>query len=140
MTIRIRRLVMMYVRTLDCPPYHLILKKTIWITNRRSYFYARRAGTSHYKLQVFNLQRNSAMPLLSLHALHFQIPAIQLGQRHHHCSNANSQPSSTNYQSLTVQHPPRCCCYSSLVETRMFHNPGLVLIRMFLITKRLPLR
>jgi len=66
-----------------------------------------------------------------------QIPEIQLGQWHHHCSSAKIQPSSTNYQSLIVHHPPRRCRYARPVETRMFHNPRPVEIRMFPNTTRL---
>jgi len=138
--IQIWRSVMTKVRTLESLPYCQTSKKTIRITNRRSCFKARRAGTCHYKVQAFHCQRNGAVPILSLHALRFQLPEIQLGQWHHHCSNAKSQSSSTNYPSLMVHHPPRRCRYASLVETRMFRNPRPVQIRTFPNTKRLLLR
>jgi len=48
--------------------------------------------------------------------------------------------SSTNYPSPMVHYPPRCCRYATLVETRMFHNPRPVQIRMFPNTKMLLLR
>jgi len=130
----------MKVKTPQSPPYCLTSKKTIWITNRRSYFLARRTGRGHYELQEFHCQRKGAVPILLLHTLRFQLPEIQLTQWHHHCSNAKSHSSSTNHASLTVHHPPRRCRYTSLVETRMFHNPSPVQIRTFPNTKRQLLR
>jgi len=50
------------------------------------------------------------------------------------------QPSSTSYPSLTVHHLPRCCHYTSLVETRMLNNPRPVEVKMFSNTKRLLVR
>ena len=135
MTIPIWRSIIMKVRALESPPYHLTSKKTIWITNRWIYYLARHAGTSHYKLQGFHCQNNRAMLILSLHILCFQVSEIQPGQWHHHCPNAKCKPSTTNYLSLTVHLPPRHCRYPRLVEKRMFHNPTPVRIRMFLNTK-----
>jgi len=141
MTTLISRLVMTTVRTPESPPYHLTSKKTIWIINRRSFILVRRAGRSHYALQGFHCQRNLAVPILSFHTLRFQIPEIYLQQWHHHSSNAKSHPSSTNYLSLTVHHPPGHWCFpTSLVETRIVHNLRPVVIRMFPNTKRLLLR
>jgi len=75
------------------------------------------------------------MLILSLLSLRFQIPEIHLGQLPHLCSHAESQPSSTHYLSLTMHHWPRCCCYPSLVYTRMFHNTRPVEMRTFPKTK-----
>jgi len=99
------------------------------------------ARTSHYALHGFHCQRKRAVPILSLHTLRFQILEIYLRQRHHHCSNAKSHPSSTNYPSLTVHHSPRHWCFpTSLVDTRIFHNPRPVVIRTFHNNKRALLR
>jgi len=98
-------------------------------------------GTSHYALQGFHCHRNRAVLILSLDAFCFQIPEINLRQWHHHCSNAKSHPASTNYPSLTVQHPPGHWCFpTSLVETRIFHNPRPLAIGIFPNTKTLLLR
>jgi len=141
MTRPIRRSVMTNVRTPESLPYHPTSKKTIWIIIRRSFIWVRRAGINHYALQGFHCQRNGAVPILSLYALHIQIPEIYLRQWHHHCSNAKSQPSSTNFPSLTVHHPAGHWCFpTSRVETRIFHNPRPVVIRTFPNTKRLLLR
>jgi len=137
MTIPIRRLVVTPVSTPESPPYCPTSETTIWIIIRRSCFLARHAGTSHFKLQGVLCQWHWALSILSLHVLRFQIPEIQPGQWHHHCSNAKSRPSSTNYQSPTLHHTPRCCCYASLVDTEMFHNPRPVQIRAFPNTKSL---
>jgi len=128
------------VRTLKSPRYHPTSKKTICITSRRCYFLARCTGTSLYKLQGLHCERNVDVPILLLHALCFQIPENHLGQWHHHCSNANSQPFTTIHPSPTMHHPPRRCHNPSLVETRMFHNPRPVQSRTFPNTKRLLLK
>jgi len=129
------------VRTPENPRYHPTSKKMIWIINRISSVLVRRAGRSHYALQGFHCQRHGVLPILSLHALHFQIPQIYLRQWHHHCSNAKSHPSSPKYHSLTVHHPPGHWCFPpSLVETRIFHNPRPVVIRTFPNTNRALLR
>jgi len=141
MTRPIRRTVMTKARTPESLPYEQTTKKKIWIINKSSFIYLRCAGLSHYALQGFHCQRAGAGPILSLHALRCQIPEIYLPQWHHHCSNANSQPSLTNFPSLTVHHPARHWCFpTSLVETRIFHNPRPVVIRTFPNTKRLHLR
>ena len=82
----------------------------------------------------FPLPKQQRSAVLSFNALHFQIPKIQLRQCHHHCSHANSQPSSTPLLSLMVQ-PPRCSHYSSPLETRILHNQRPVDIRIFTNTK-----
>jgi len=129
------------VTTLESPPYCLTSKKMIWIINRRSFNYVRHAGTSHYALQGFHCRRNSAVPILSLHALCFQIPEIYLQQRNHHCSNSTSHLSSTNYPRLTVHHLPGHWCFpTSLGETRKVHNTRPVVIRTFSNNKGLDLR
>jgi len=92
-------------------------------------------GLTCYKAQGFHHQRNEAMPILTLHAPCFQLSDIHPGQLHHHCSNANRKPSSTNHPRLTMHYPRRCCCNPSLVETRMLHNQSPVQIRMFPNTK-----
>ena len=76
-------------------------------------------------------QRNGAVPLLSLPALHFRS-----GPSHHHCSNAENQPS-TNLASLTLY---RCSRFPRPVETRMFLNQRPVEITTFGNTKWLLLR
>jgi len=87
------------------------------------------------------LPENGAMPTLSLHALCFQMPKIHLRQWHHQSSNFKCQPSSTNHWNLAAYHMPGDWCYpTSLLETRMLHNPRCVVIRMFPTTKRLLLR
>jgi len=91
--------------------------------NRRFCCFARRAWTRLHEIQKFHCERNGAVLILSLYALHHQIPEMQVGQWHQHCSNAKSQPSSTYYPSLTVHYPPRHCPYVSEVQTRIFHNP-----------------
>jgi len=58
------------------------------------------------------------VPILILHALYFQIPENRLGQWHHHCSNTQTQPYSTNHPSLTIHHLPRRCSNPSLVEAQ----------------------
>jgi len=97
--------------------------------------------TSHYTQQGFHWHTNRAVPILSLHALHFQIVIIYLQQWHHHFLNANSYPSSTNFPIMTVHHLSRPWCFPpSLVETRIFHNPRPLGTRTFHNTKRLHLR
>lgn len=117
------------VRAPESPPYCLTSKMTIWITNWRFFFQDRYARRSHQELQRIDCQCTSAEPIVSWHALPFQMPEIPLSQWQHHCSNTNSQLFSTNYPSLTVHHPPGCCCYASQLETRILHNPRLVLFR-----------
>jgi len=127
-------------RTPKCPHYQLALKKTIWITGRRFYFWTRGTGTCLYTLQGFHYQRDRAVPILLLHALRFLIPKNHLDQWHHCCSNAESRPSPTNHPSLTMHHLPRCCRKPRLLETRMINNPRPVQIRTFRYHKRLLLR
>jgi hypothetical protein len=70
--------------------------------------------------------------MLMLDALSVQIRENHLGQhQHHHCSHANSQPSSTMYVCLTIYHLPRHGHYPSLMETRILHNLWLVQTRTF---------
>jgi len=137
----IRRSKLTTVRTQESPPYHPTSKMTILIINSRSFIWASRAGTRHYAPEGFHCQRNGAVLILSLHALCFQIPEIDLWQWHHHCSNAKSHPSSTNHPNLTVHHPPRHWCFpTNPVETTIFHNPRPGVIRTFPNTKRALLR
>ena len=87
------------------------------------------------------LPKNRAVPILALHTLCFEIAEIYLLQWHHHCSNTKSHPSSTNYPSLTMYDSPGHWYFpTSLAETRIFHNPRPVVIKMFPNTKRLHLR
>lgn len=122
---------MMKVKTAESPPNHPASTKPIWITNRQSHFKARHLGTTDYELQGFHCQSNGALPILLLHAFCFEILEIHLGQWHHHCSNVKSQPSSTNYPSVTQHSAPRNCAYPSLVQTRIYHNPRRAEIRTF---------
>jgi len=129
MIIQKRRLAMTSVRILKCLPSFQTFKNTIWICNRRSNLSALCGGSSHCELQGLHCERNGAMWILSLHTLHVSLPKIQLGQLHHHCSNAKSQASSIHYPSLTMHRPPRRSRYPILLKTRRFPN-----------TKRLRLR
>jgi len=70
---------MTIVRTPKSPPYHLPTKKTIWIINSGFFILVRHAGTRHYAPEGFHWHRNGAMPILSFHALCFQIPQHQKG-------------------------------------------------------------
>ena len=131
MMIPIRRLPIMTLRIPESPPCHLTIMKTFWIINRRFFIQARCTGARHYELYRFHCQSNIAVPILSLHALHSQIPEIQLWQLCHFCSNTERQPSSPNYLSHTMHHPPRRCHYLCLVQTWMLHNPRPVEICIF---------
>jgi len=127
----------MRVKTLESPPCHPISKKTIWPTSRRSYIKTRRAVIRQYELQGRHGQRNGAVQILSLPALHFQICDIQPGPWHQHCSNAKSQPS-TYHVSLTLYRRSR---FPRLVVITICLNTSLVVvITTFPNTKRLRLR
>jgi hypothetical protein len=136
LTISIWRSAKMTVKTLESPPCHPILKKTIWTTGRRSYILTRCAVIRQCELQGFHCQRHRAVRILSLSALHIQIYHIRSEPSHHHCPNAEGQPS-TYHVSLTVHRLSR---FPRLVETRMFLTHRLVEITTFPHTKRLHLR
>jgi len=123
------------VKTLASPPCYPISKKMIRTSSRRAYIYTRPAVTRQYELQGLRYQRHGAKLILSLPALHFQIYDIHSRPEHHHCSNANSQPS-TYHASLMLY---RCSHFPRPVETTMFLNQRPVEITTFLNTKRLHL-
>ena len=79
MTIPIGKSAATKVNTLENPPQQPISKKTIWTTRRTSYIQTRHAVIRQYELHGFHCQRNGAVQILSLHALHFQICDIQPG-------------------------------------------------------------
>jgi hypothetical protein len=132
----IRRAVTTKLKTPESPPYHGSLIKIFWITKWRSGFWARYTGINPCQWQGFYCQINRAVQILVLYALRFQIPVVQLSRWHHHYRKADSHRSSTNYPSLTIHHSPRRCPYTSLVETRMFHNRRPAHIRAFPHTSR----
>jgi len=91
-----------------------------------------------YELQRFHYERTGPMPILSLHALHLQIPEIYLRQWYNHCSTAKSHPPSTNCPCLNMNHLPGHWSFpTSPVETRLLSNLRPVVIRTFPNTKRL---
>jgi hypothetical protein len=92
MTRPMRTLVLTTVWTMESPSCHPTSKNTMWIIYRRSFIAVRHAGISHYALQGFHPQRIWAMPILSLHALRFQILDIYLRQWHYQSSNAHVIP------------------------------------------------
>lgn len=123
--------------SLPCNPTS---KETILVTDQTSYFQAIAPGTCHYVLHRLYCQRNRAVLILSLHALRFQIPKIPLGQLHHHCSSANSQPSSTSNLSMSMHYPHQHCHYVCLIKIRIIHKPRPVQIKTFSNTTMLSLR
>jgi len=136
MTIPIRRSAMTKVKTLESLPCHPISKKTIWTSGKRSFIKTRHAVIRQYGLHCFHCQRNGAVQILSLPALHLRICDIQPVRLDHHCSSAQSQ-SSTYHASLTLYRHSR---FPRPVATRMFLNERPVEITTFLNTKRLLLR
>lgn len=76
MILLVRSLTIKIVRSLGRTPCHLILKKSIWNTNRWSSILATRTRTNGYKLHNFNYHRTGAVPILSFHALYH--PSLNL--------------------------------------------------------------
>ena len=80
---------MMTVRTMEIEHCHQPSNAAIWmILNRRSNLLTTCAGRSHYEVYVLHCPLNWAVLILSLYALHIQIPQIQLRWCHHHWWNA----------------------------------------------------
>jgi len=84
MITQIMRSMIMNVRIPESQHCNLTLKNTICIIiNRKSYCNARCAGTSREKPEEFQCWSDRAVLILSVHAVHFQVPKIQFLPRHY---------------------------------------------------------
>jgi hypothetical protein len=126
------------VNTLESPPGHSMLLKTIWTTSSRFNHWIGHAVQGRCNQEGFHCQQNGAMPNLSLPAPYIHIGNIWPLPYQYQCTSTRSQPS-IYYVSLTL-YPPRGSRFPTHVETQHSLNSQPEEITNFLNIKWLLLR